>query len=115
MFKKALMIFFLFTSVSCFSATLRVQGDILRMGAMSESIGFDHWLILSGVHELGSCRKVPELGNLVLFRVKKELGEKEIYSTALTAFSMGKKVELLIIESNVDKEGSCYISEISFI
>ncbi|NRA22887.1 MAG: hypothetical protein HRU08_00070 [Oleispira sp.] len=114
MLRKLFIVFVLFFSGASFSETLKVQGKINRMGAMSESIGYDHWLVLTEISELGSCRKASELGNLVLFRVKKELGEREIYSTALAAFSMDKKVELLVVSSSVDEQGSCYIAAISF-
>lgn len=111
--KKLLLTLLLVFYSATTHAYVTTEGEIDMMGAMTSSTGWDSWITLKGVSVLGSCRKAPEYG-LILFRVKREKGEKEIYSSALTALTTKRKIILLINTSDIDKQGNCYISGLFF-
>lgn len=104
-----LLVFILSISTTVFSATFYVTEKIDIVAAKAASSPDRDWIALKNTSGIGTC---GVSSGLVVLRLKdNSLADRQI-SVALTARMGNIPVTVIVVDTNKDSSGYCYLSEI---
>jgi len=120
MFRSTVAALLLLASTIASAATFTATGTVSMIQSQDQSTVNTYfpgsvagdWFLVTGFNTAGACQKFGTTGQVII-QVKNDVQGRRQYTTALTAMSLGRTVNISVSDLNKDSVGYCYLIAVS--